>query len=129
MSHAAASIVVLDTGRTLSYAEREPSSGDAVVLLPGPTDSYRSDGPVLELLPGDLRTVAVSPRGHGDSSKPPTGYSIESLASDVVPLLDALAIERALLTGHSGSCLVARRVALDAVDRVAGLLLRSRQRR
>lgn len=123
MSHAAASIVLLETGLTLSYAEQGPPSGDAVVLLPGPTDSYRSYGPVLELLPGDLRTVAVSLRGHGDSSKPPTGYSIENLASDIVPLLDALAIERALLTGHSGSCLVARRVALDAADRVAGLLL------
>jgi len=41
----------------------------------------------------------------------------------VVPLLDALSIERAVLAGHSGSCLVARRVALDHSDRVAGLLL------
>src|SRR5262249_54281072 len=44
-------------------------------------------------------------------------------AADVVLLLDALAIDRALLTGHSGSCFVARRVALDHPDRVAGLIL------
>lgn len=62
-------------------------------------------------------------RGHGDSSKPLTGYRIEDLTSDVVPLLDALDIDRALLAGHSGSCLVARRVALDHPGRVAGLFL------
>jgi pimeloyl-ACP methyl ester carboxylesterase len=40
-------------------------------------------------------------------------------------LLDALGIARAVLVGHSGSCLVARRVALDQPARVAGLFLES----
>jgi non-heme chloroperoxidase len=40
-----------------------------------------------------------------------------------VPLLDALNVERAVLVGHSGSCLVARRIALDHPSRVAGLIL------
>jgi pimeloyl-ACP methyl ester carboxylesterase len=65
----------------------------------------------------------LSLRGHGDSSKPASGYRIEDLASDVVPLLDALEINRAILVGHSGSCLVARWVALQAPARVAGLVL------
>ncbi len=114
--------VIVGDALTLSYWER--GTGDsAVVLLPGPTDSWRSYEPVLELLPADLHVVAVSLRGHGDSSKPATGYRIEDLASDVIPLLDALRIDRALLAGHSGSCLVARRVALDYPSRVAGLFL------
>jgi pimeloyl-ACP methyl ester carboxylesterase len=37
--------------------------------------------------------------------------------------MDALGLERAVLAGHSGSCLVARRVALDQPDRVSGLIL------
>jgi non-heme chloroperoxidase len=41
----------------------------------------------------------------------------------VVPLLDGLGVDRGVLAGHSGSCLVARRVALDSPDRVAGLIL------
>jgi pimeloyl-ACP methyl ester carboxylesterase len=65
----------------------------------------------------------VSQRGHGESDKPATGYGVEDFAADVVPLLDAFGIERAVLTGHSASCLVARRVALDHPDRVAGLIL------
>lgn len=116
-------IVSIDQGLTLAYCAQGPASGPAVVLLPGPTDSWRSYEPILGSIHDDLRVVAVSLRGHGDSSKPQTGYRIEDLASDVVPLLDALAVGRAVLVGHSGSCMVARRVALDHPDRVAGLLL------
>jgi pimeloyl-ACP methyl ester carboxylesterase len=92
-------------------------------MLPGPTDSWRSYQPVLDLVPDSIRAVAVSQRGHGESDKPETGYGVEDFAADVVSVLDALAIERAVLAGHSGSCLVARRVALDHPSRVAGLIL------
>jgi pimeloyl-ACP methyl ester carboxylesterase len=74
-------------------------------------------------MPSDLRSIAVSQRGHGDSSKPEQGYRIEDFAGDVPRLLDALHIERAVLVGHSGSCLTTRRVALDHPERVAGLVL------
>ena len=93
------------------------------MLLPGPTDSWRSYQPVLERLPPSVHAVAVSMRGHGDSDKPETGYRVQDYAADVIDLLDAVGLERAVLTGHSGSCLVARRVALDRPERVAGLVL------
>jgi non-heme chloroperoxidase len=107
----------------LSYTEQGEMSGPTVLMLPGPTDSWRSYVPALEYLPPSIRAVAVSQRGHGDSDKPTTGYRVEDFAADVVALLDALGIERAVVAGHSGSCLVARRVALDQPDRVAGLVL------
>jgi pimeloyl-ACP methyl ester carboxylesterase len=65
----------------------------------------------------------VSQRGHGDSDKPATGYRVENFSADVLALLDALDVDRAVLAGHSGSCLVARRVAIEASERVAGLVL------
>lgn len=117
------STVTLATGPTVSYAEQGDRRGPALVLLPGPTDSWVSYQPVLELMPLSIRTLAVSQRGHGDSDKPATGYRVENFADDAVALLDALRIERAILAGHSGSCLVARRVAIDAPARVAGLVL------
>jgi pimeloyl-ACP methyl ester carboxylesterase len=117
------SAVTVASGLTLSYTERGDASGPAVVMLPGPTDSWRSYQPVLDLLPDAIRAIAASQRGHGDSDKPDAGYGVHDFATDVVPLLEALGIERAVLTGHSGSCLVARRVALDHPDRVAGLVL------
>jgi non-heme chloroperoxidase len=117
------STVTLGTGITLSYAMTGDRSAPVVVLLPGPMDSWRSYEPVLEQFPSSMRAIAVSQRGHGESDKPPTGYRVEDFAADVPPLLDALGIERAVIAGHSGSCLVARRVAIDHGERVAGLVL------
>jgi pimeloyl-ACP methyl ester carboxylesterase len=119
----AVSRVALEGGVTLSSAATGDPAGPAVVLLPGPTDSWRAYLPVLERLPSSLRAIAVSQRGHGDSDKPPTGYRVEDFAADVPLFLNALGIERAVVAGHSGSCLVARRVAIDHPDRVAGLVL------
>lgn len=113
----------LASGLTLSYADQGDAIDPAVLLLPGPTDSWRSYQPVLDQLPRRPRAVSVSQRGHGESDKPDTGYGVRDFAVDAVLLLDALGIGRAVVVGHSGSCLVARRVALDHPDRVAGLIL------
>jgi len=115
--------VTLGTGTVLSYAEQGDRSGPTLVLLPGPTDSWRSYLSVVDRIPLSMRTIAVSPRGHGDSDKPPTGYRVDDFAGDVEALFDALRIGRAVVAGHSGSCLVARRVAIDLPERVAGLVL------
>lgn len=120
---AAASTVELGSGLTLSYAAQGDTSGPALVLLPGPTDSWRSYGAVLEHVPHSIRVIAVSQRGHGDSDKPPSGYRVEDFAADVVAVLDRLGVEQAVLAGHSGSCLVARRTAILHPTRVAGLVL------
>ena len=117
------SMVTLDRGLRLSYADQGRRLGPALVMLPGPTDSWRSYAAVLARLPSSIHAVAVSQRGHGDSDKPATGYRVEDFAGDVIGVLDALGIERAVLAGHSGSCLVVRRVAIDHPERVGGLVL------
>ena len=115
--------VTLASGLRLACVEHGAPSPVTVVLWPGPTDSWRSYSPVLDHLPPEVRAIAVSPRGHGDSDKPTSGYRIEDFAQDAIELLDALEIDRPVLVGHSGSCLMARRVALDHPARVAGLVL------
>jgi pimeloyl-ACP methyl ester carboxylesterase len=118
-----AATITLESGLNLSYAEQGTETGLAVVLLPGPTDAWRSYEPVLDRLPHWIRAIAVSQRGHGDSDKPDSGYGVEDFAGDIAEFLDALEIDRAVLVGHSGSCLIARRVALDHPARVVGLVL------
>lgn len=115
--------MTLESGLRLSYAEHGAPSGPAALLLPGPTDSWRSYQPVLDRLTPRIRAIAVSQRGHGDSDKPEDGYQIGDFAADVVQFLDALGIDQAVLVGHSASCLIARRVAIDHPWRVAGLVL------
>jgi non-heme chloroperoxidase len=117
------SSVALGTGLTLSYASVGDASAPPVVFLPGPTDSWVSYEPVLEQLPSSVRAMAVSQRGHGDSDKPRAGYRVEDFAADVLPFLNAVDIERAVVVGHSGSCLTVRRFALDHPERVGGLVL------
>ena len=101
----------------------ERGSGPALLLLPGPTDSWRSYEPLMAHLPDSVRVLSVSQRGHGDSDKPASGYGVEDLAGDIGPFLDAVGVRRAVVAGHSGAGLVARRFALDAPERVAGLVL------
>lgn len=119
----AESTVELASGLRLSCASAGPPDGPALVMVPGPTDSWRSFEPVLQALPNRVHAIAVSCRGHGDSDKPPSGYTVGDLATDTVELLDALQIERAVLAGHSGSCMTVRRAAIRHPERVAGLVL------
>jgi non-heme chloroperoxidase len=115
--------VLLATQVNLSYVDAGPRSSDVLVLLPGLSDSWRSYELVLPHLPSTFRTIAVSQRGHGDSDKPVSGYAVRDFAADLEALLDALAIPRAVIAGHSSASIVARRFALDHPDRVAGLVL------
>jgi pimeloyl-ACP methyl ester carboxylesterase len=110
-------------GLTLSYFEQGEPAGLALVLLPGPTDSWRCYAPVLSHLSQSVRAIAVSQRGHGDSDKPASGFRVEDYAGDLARFLDALGIDRAVVAGHSGAGLVARRFALAHPDRTAALVL------
>ena len=69
------------------------------------------------------RVVLVQQRGHGDSTAPEGACSVDDLASDVLALLDALAIERPVLVGHALGGLIAAKVALRIPAPVAGLVL------
>jgi len=115
--------VLLATQVSIAYVDIGPRSSDVLVLLPGLSDSWRSYELVLAHLPSTFRTIAVSQRGHGDSDKPDRGYTVRHFADDLNGLLDALAIRRAVIAGHSSASVVARRFALDHPERVAGLVL------
>ena len=68
------------------------------------------------------RVVRYDTRGHGRS--PATGtLKIPDLAADVVGLMDALGIERAVFCGLSMGGFVGLQLALDNPERLAGLVL------
>lgn len=115
----------LPNGVTLSGVDQGDTGGPAVVLLHGLTDSWRSFELVLPHLPPSIRAVAVSQRGHGDSSKPDSGYRVRDFAADLIAVLDKLEIERAVVVGHSSHGLVAQRFAIDHSERTSGIVLES----
>lgn len=92
-----------------------------VVLLNSLGTSLLSWAPVAEQL--GLPLFRYDMRGHGLSDAPPGPYSIEMLAEDLIGLLDALDVERAVLCGLSIGGMVATQTAAMAPERVRGLVL------
>src|SRR4051794_2430767 len=104
----------------------EAGTGAPVVLLHGLTATRRyvvMGSRALER--SGHRVVAYDARGHGRSSPAPEpqAYGYDELAADLLAVLDARAIERAVLAGASMGAHTAVRLALDHGDRVAGLVL------
>jgi pimeloyl-ACP methyl ester carboxylesterase len=107
----------------LEFAEQGGRSSTPVIALHGVTDSWRSFEPVLPHLPSELRVMALTQRGHGDSDKPAGGYRPADFAADVAAFMDMMEIERAVLVGHSMGSVNAMRFAIDHPSRVSGLVL------
>ena len=118
-----AKTVCLGAGLELEYVERGSRGGLPVVFLHGVTDSWGSFEGMLARLPESIHANAVSQRGHGNSSRPASGYRIADMANDLWLFLNALEIERAVLVGHSMGSFVAQRFAIDHPARTAGLML------
>lgn len=75
--------------------------GRSVVLLAGGGETAHVYDQFAPKLTPDYHVFGITRRGFGASSKPKTGYTAESLADDVLRVLDALKLERSVLVGHS----------------------------
>jgi len=72
---------------------------------------------------GEYRCIALDLRGHGDSGWPDDGdYRLETHAGDAAAVVDALALERVCVIGHSFGGFVAMRYAARRDPRLAGLV-------
>ena len=113
----------LSTGIRLHYAEQGPATGAPIILLHGYSDSWFSFSLVLPPLSRENRVYALDLRGHGNTDRPASGYRMRDLAADVIAFMDAKAIARATIVGHSLGGFVAQQVALAAPKRVSQLVL------
>ena len=107
----------------LHYYRTGHSDKPAVVLLHGITDSGLCWTPVAHALESDYDVIMVDARGHGKSDAPPSGYATADHAADILGLLDALALERPSLLGHSMGASNAAAAAASAPGRVSCLVL------
>jgi pimeloyl-ACP methyl ester carboxylesterase len=107
-------------------AVAQDGEGPPVVLLHGLTATRRyvvMGSRALER--SGHRVIAYDARGHGQSSRAPDpgAYGYEVLAGDLRAVMDGLGIERAVLAGASMGAHTLLRFALDAPERVAGLVV------
>lgn len=113
----------LPNGMELSYAQQGDTDGLPVVLLHGLGDSRRSFEPVLKHLPESVRAIALTQRGHGDSSHPSEGYRFGNYVDDLEAFLNVLHLDAAILVGHSSHGVVSEQFAIDHPNRILGLVL------
>ena len=92
--------VPLSTGVRIEYVEHGRADGVPVIFLHGVTDSWRSFERVLPLLPPNIHAFALSQRGHGDSSRPTSGYQFADMSADLLAFLDAMGLRTATVVGH-----------------------------
>ncbi len=106
----------------LAAEETGPPDGVPVVLLHGLTATRRyvvMGSKALER--GGHRVIAYDARGHGRSS-PARAYRYAELTDDLLAVLDAFGVERAVLAGASMGAHTLLRLALAAPARVRGIV-------
>jgi len=77
----------------------------------------------IPLLTPYFHCIAPDQRAHGLTTQPETGYDWQTLAEDLLFLLDHLGIEKVVVLGHSWGASVAGHLAIQHPDRVESVVL------
>jgi pimeloyl-ACP methyl ester carboxylesterase len=100
-----------------------PGTAEPVIAVHGITANSRAWLAVDRALEGRAALLAVDLRGRGASSGLPGPYGMEAYARDLLAVLDACGLERAVLVGHSLGAYAVARFAADHPERVRAVVL------
>ena len=109
----------------IRMAVYEEGEGTPVVLCHGfPEIAYSWRRQLPALAEAGFWAIAPDQRGYGRTERPEAveAYNIRELTGDLVGLLDALGIERAIFCGHNWGGILAWALPLLHPDRVAGVI-------
>jgi pimeloyl-ACP methyl ester carboxylesterase len=113
----------------IRLAYESVGEGRDIVLIHGFASSaaqnWRDTGWYKTLNDAGLRVTAMDCRGHGESDKPhrAEGYRHDQMADDVLAVMDAAGIGRAIVMGYSMGGFIAIHLAADHPDRVSKLVV------
>ena len=112
-------------GTTIFYKDWGPKDAQPLVFHHGwPLSADEWDPQMLFFLSRGYRVIAHDRRGHGRSSQTDAGNEMDTYASDVAEMVQALDLKNAIHIGHStGGGEVARYVARAEPGRVAKAVL------
>jgi pimeloyl-ACP methyl ester carboxylesterase len=94
-----------------------------VIAVHGITGNSRAWLPVARALGGRATLIAPDLRGRGRSNELPGPYGIDAHVTDLLAVLDALGLERAVFAGHSLGAYIVAKLGTDHPERVHALLL------
>jgi pimeloyl-ACP methyl ester carboxylesterase len=107
-------------GASIWYADC--GTGPAVVLLHGGLGNANNWGhQVAPLVDAGYRVILIDSRGHGRSTRDDQPYSYDLMGTDVLAVLDGLAVERAAIVGWSDGACTGLVLARHHPDRIAGV--------
>jgi pimeloyl-ACP methyl ester carboxylesterase len=98
--------------------------GPAIVIFPSLGRSASDYDVVSRMLAKDgFRVLRPQPRGIGDSKGPMDGLTMHDLAADAASVIEHENAAPAIVVGHAFGNFVARQIAADRPDLVAGVVL------
>lgn len=113
---------ILARGVDFHVTEAGEADGLPVLLLHGWPQHHYCWRHLLRDPPPGLRLIAPDLPGYGWSGPPPHRWFKQEVVSDVLALMDALALERVLLVGHDWGGFVGHQLVLQAPERVLSYL-------
>jgi pimeloyl-ACP methyl ester carboxylesterase len=109
---------IVETSRLRMHVARAGKTGPPLVLLHGWPQNWYAWRHVIPPFAERYRVLCPDLRGLGWTEAPSRGYEKESLASDVLALLDALELPRVFLIGHDWGALAGFLLCLREPERV-----------
>lgn len=110
-------------GVRFHVTEAGPADGRPVIALHGWPQHHWVYRGLLADPPEGLRIIAPDLPGYGWSGPAPHRWAKDDVAADVLALMDALGVQRALLVGHDWGGFVGYRMLLAAPERFDGYLV------
>jgi len=97
---------------SVSYTDEGPDEAPVIILIHGFPFNKSMWNKQVEMLIENFRVIAYDIRGFGNSGAGLVDFSIELFADDLIGLMDALKIEKAMLCGLS----MGGYIALNAIE-------------
>jgi len=108
---------------TISYTDEGKYGAPVIIFIHGFPFNKSMWSPQLELLRDHCRIITYDIRGFGNSSTGTLEFSIELFVKDLIALMDALKIEKAILCGLSMGGYIALNAAENHPERFSSLIL------
>jgi len=108
--------------RGLRFHVAEAGAGEPIVLVHGWPQHWWAWRKVVPVLAPRARLVMPDLRGFGWSDAPPDGYDKQTLADDLLAVLDALGLARVRVVGHDWGGWIAFLACMKAPERFERVL-------
>ena len=115
-----------DDGLKLHYRDYPGNDAKtAIICIPGLTRNVRDFEHLGDWLKGERRVIMVNLRGRGESeyAKDSATYNVKTYVSDIVKLMNEIALPKAVFFGTSLGGIVTMLMASRHPERVAGALI------